>query len=271
MNRLYRIMVIDDEPMVVKGLTSIVPWHEIGCEVVGVAEDGEEGLLKIESLKPDIVISDIQMPKLSGLKMIEAMKKVHLQTKFIIMTGYRQFEYAQQAIDLGVEKFLLKPTNIEQIKGAVVEVTNKLDLELEREEDYDALKKRLATYEIKETTLEENNLAIEDGLENMNHLGKQALAYIKDHYYDKIDLQSLADHLQISTWYVCKLFKQEMGTNFVDVLNEVRIQEAKRLLKESTLKVYEICEEVGFHDTPYFTKTFKRYVGVTPNKYRNNE
>lgn len=264
MHKTIKIVVIDDEPMVVKGLSEIVPWHEIGCEVVGTAEDGKEGLALLEKLQPDIVISDIQMPKLSGLEMIRAMNAVKHDIKFIIMTGFRQFEYAKEAIDLGVAKFLLKPTNIDQIKEAVVEVISDIESIAALEEDVKLLKKRLAGYE----ALSEDQAVVEEG--STGYLAKQALQYIKEHYYEKIELKSIADHLMISTWYVCKIFKQEFGSNFVDLLNEVRIQEAKNLLAHSNLKVYEICEEVGYTDTSYFTKIFKKYANATPNKYRND-
>lgn len=257
-------MVIDDEPMVIKGLSEIVPWHEIACEIVGCAEDGQEGINLIESLKPDIVISDIQMPKLSGLEMIKAMNESNKDTKYIIMTGYREFEYAKEAIDLGVSKFLLKPTNIEQIKEAVADVTNQLDMALDQEEDMKQLKKKVAVYE----AINEDDESGDDE-HKIKYLAKQAISYMKENYAEKLDLQSVADHLFISTWYVCKLFKQEVGSSFVEILNEIRIQEAKKLLIESNKKVYEICEEVGYLDNPYFTKTFKKYVGTTPNKYRN--
>lgn len=266
MKRNFRLVVIDDEPMVVKGLTEIVPWHEIGCEVVGTAEDGEEGLRLIRERQPDIVISDIQMPKLSGLQMIRAMNLEKSDVRFIIMTGYRQFEFAKEAIDLGVMKFLLKPTNIEELKAAVVDVTAVIDEEQSKEEDLETLRKKVGIYEALKDDEKDSS---EEEPHRIKYLAKQAIVYIKEHYSEKIDLQSVADQLYISTWYLSKLFKQEIGSSFVTVLNEVRIAEARRLLTESNLKVYEICEEVGYQDVPYFTRTFKKYTGTTPNKYRN--
>jgi YesN/AraC family two-component response regulator len=263
----YKIVVIDDEPMVTRGLSEIVPWNEIGCEVVGQAEDGREGLALVRQTQPDIVITDIQMPLLSGLEMIKELIKEKKDIKFIIMTGYRQFEYAKEAIDLGVNKFLLKPTNLEQLKKAVVELTVELDEQLEHDEGVMELKKKLAVYEaINDTESPDDQ---DEDTHKVKYLAKQAITYMKSNYSEKIDLQNVADQLFISTWYLCKLFKQEIGSSFVEILNEIRIQEAKRLLIESNLKIYEICERVGYMDNPYFTKTFKRYVGMTPNKYRN--
>lgn len=280
----YKILIIDDEPMVVKGLVQLVPWEEINCEIVGTAKNGEEGLEKVTELQPDIVISDIQMPRLSGLEMIKALNARKADAKFIILTGFRQFEYAKEAIDLGVAKFLLKPTNLEDIKAAVVDVTTQLDEERFREQDLELLRQKLketmsligAEGDVLMPEMTEGNEKVttsphgdKNDEEKMKYLAASAIAYIKANYKNKLDLQTIADHLYISTWYLCKLFKKEVGSNFVDLLNEIRIQAAKQLLTESNLKVYEICEQVGYTDNAYFTKIFKKYAGMTPNTYRN--
>lgn len=296
----YKIFVIDDEPMIVKGLKQMVPWEEIQCEVCGSARNGEEGVESIGKMKPDIVISDIRMPKLSGLQMIEKLKEANQGMKFIILTGHRDFEYARKAIDLGVIRYLLKPTNIEDIKSAVVEAVSLLDDERSREGDILKLRERLqeATQALnkkvdndtnksgtiqslvdKQEAKGEEGLIIEDLLDKkdvgkehkVKYLAVKAVSYMKENYYNKLDLQTVADYLMISTWYLCKVLKQELDNSFVQLLNEIRIQEAKKLLVESNLKVYEICEEVGYTDNPYFTKTFKKYTGMTPNQYRNSQ
>jgi YesN/AraC family two-component response regulator len=296
----YKIFVIDDEPMIVKGLKQMVPWEEIQCKVCGSARNGEEGVAKIEEVKPDIVISDIRMPKLSGLQMIEKLKDANQGMKFIILTGHRDFDYARKAIDLGVIRYLLKPTNIEDIKSAVVEAVSMLDDERSMEADILKLREKLkeATQALnvqeghgektqakqdlskKNEMIGDSDLKSDEGLTDKKDGGKEhkvkylavkAVSYMKENYYNKLDLQTVADYLMISTWYLCKVLKQELDNSFVQLLNEIRIQEAKKLLVESNLKVYEICEEVGYTDNPYFTKTFKKYTGMTPNQYRNSQ
>ena len=92
---------------------------------------------------------------------------------------------------------------------------------------------------------------------------------MKINYPDNIDLQTVANHLQISTWHLSKLLKRETGNNFVDILNEIRIDAAKKLLTESNYKIYEIASQVGYSDIAYFSKIFKRTTGVTPSQFRN--
>lgn len=268
----YKIFIIDDEPMIVKGLQTLVPWEDINCEISGTARNGEQGLEMIQEAAPDIVISDIRMPKLSGLGMIEKIKKVSEGIKFIILTGHRDFEYAQKAIELGVIKYLLKPTNIDDIKEAVLEAMMQLDEERSKDEDIQRLREKLeASGEVETEEQVEPKAAAGTGDQKIKFLAVQAVNYMKANYDKKLDLQTVADQLFISTWYLCKVLKQELDNSFVQLLNEIRIQEAKRLLTESNHKIYEICEMVGYHDTPYFTKTFKKHTGLTPNQYRNQK
>lgn len=261
---MYKILLIDDETIIIEGLKKLVPWEEIECEVVGVAEDGLEGLELAQKLKPDIIISDIQMPRLSGLQMIKELKEKSKYTKFIILTGYREFEYAREAITLGVTRFLLKPTNLEDIKNAILEAINVIDDERTKVKDIENLRKKLNKFNALNNDRNEDE---ED--DKITFLTGQAIKYIKDNYKNKLDLQTVADHLYISSWYLCKILKKEVGNSFIELLNEVRIQEAKNLLISSNYKVYEITEMVGYSDTPYFSKTFKKHVGITPNQYRN--
>lgn len=267
----YKIFIIDDEPMITKGLQQLVPWDEINCEVSGTAKNGEEGLEKIKANTPDIVISDIRMPKLSGLDMIEALKDVSGDMKFIILTGHREFDYAKKAINLGVVEYLLKPTNIEDIKSAVLEAMMMLDEERAKDEDIKALQQKLNQFSGDDDAPVADSDEKDDNTSKVKYLAVQAIKYMKEHHSEKLDLQVVADNLYISTWYLCKVLKQEMDNSFVQLLNEIRIQEAKKLLTETNHKVYEICEMVGYSDNPYFTKTFKKHTGMTPNQYRNSE
>lgn len=263
---MYKILLIDDEITIVEGLKKLVPWDEIECKIIGVAEDGEEGLALVNKLRPDIIISDIRMPKLSGLEMIRKIKEKKQDIKYIILTGYREFEYAQEAVNLGVIRFLLKPTSLEDIKNAVLEAINILDDERAKVKDIKNLRKQLNKFN---AIVNEEKESIHSEDDKVKFLTGQAIQYIKENYNKKLDLQTVADHLYISSWYLCKLLKKEVGSSFVELLNEVRIQEAKELLTGTNHKIYEITERVGYSDTPYFSKTFKKHVGLTPNQYRN--
>ena len=124
---MYKVLLIDDEFFIREGMKKVIPWESFNCELVGEAENGEEGVEKILKLQPDIVISDIRMPKKDGLEMIEEIQTINNKMQVIILTGFREFEYAQQAIRLGVLRFLLKPSKIDEIKEAVTAAVARLD------------------------------------------------------------------------------------------------------------------------------------------------
>ena len=99
---MYKVVIIDDEPIIVEGLSRVIKWDEYGCRLAGTAENGKEGLTLIRKVKPDIVFSDIAMPGMDGLQMIAALRSEFPRMMITIMTGYRDFDYAQTAIRLGV-------------------------------------------------------------------------------------------------------------------------------------------------------------------------
>ena len=116
---MYKVLIVDDESIIRKGLKNIIDWKSLGCEVCGEAGDGMEGIRMIRELRPHILITDINMPEVDGLSMIKETKQLLPGSKIIILTGYRDFEYIQEAIRLGAFDYLLKPSKIEDRKSVV--------------------------------------------------------------------------------------------------------------------------------------------------------
>ena len=112
---MFKVLIIDDEPNIRKGLINIINWKKFQCEICGEASDGVEGLEKIEEYKPDVVFADINMPEINGLEMIKSAKQIVPNSKFIILSGYREFGYMQEAIKIGAFDYILKPSSIEDI------------------------------------------------------------------------------------------------------------------------------------------------------------
>ncbi len=535
---MFKVLIIDDEPTIRKGLINIINWKKFQCEICGEASDGVEGLEKIETYKPDLVFADINMPEINGLEMIKSAKQIVPHSKFIILSGYREFSYMQEAIKIGAFDYILKPSSIEDIcevvKRAVIELKYQRDDQLEAkklrkcfEESIPILKEKLLydiifqininEEEIKEgfelygieinefvmimieidgdskkkepyqrqlyqfgivNTVEEmfaeefkvekivlnnkqiafiigthetvelleedvykkvhsiqqlvescfdftvsiaistkgkdvdelhekmmecknalayrfymgnssiilyrdlsgfykgqDNLAfdgidkvlcntiktgneedvvhilgqindkviqtnldpeyiktfywnliyeinmirisiknlelqdkdlshdisslyklidnatqvkeLQDLLEdvamsvvhrinrynkkNINQILQKAMDYICENYTMSITLNELAEHTYVSTYYLSRMFKKELGKNFVEYLNEVRIDKAKELLKDNKYKTYEVAELVGIQDPHYFSKIFKKYVNMTPTEYKDSQ
>lgn len=534
---MYKVLIIDDESIIRKGIKNIINWKQLDCEVCADASDGIEGIELIRKYLPEIIITDIRMPGLDGLSMIKQVKSIVPNTKIIILTGYRDFDYVQEAIKCGAFDFLLKPSKIEELTavltravneindqkirhmeidqfkvlfeqsipilrekllydviyglntneneitekmklfnisirnfvlvvmendydeksnssqydkhlyqfgivssfeeifaekyevlsimlnssrvGFIIQKQDRVPLDIEevsekcsylqevinngfgftvtiavssngvtaielpeklkeclgsleyksymgnnsiiqysdlnsffRYEDYSTLDKyqkqllesiksgnedlvRVSTQNIaryvttnkininymknfyyttlssinnirisvsaaeldkkheegkdiasllklieKSESAEELNSLLEDvairiaaKVNSFNNRSiklilRKAIDYIQEHYSEPVTLNEVAENIYVSTFYISRMFKKELGKSFVDYLNDVRIEKAKELLKDIKYKTYEVAEIVGISDPHYFSKLFKKYSGMTPSEYR---
>ena len=116
---MYKVVIVDDEPIIVEGLKKGIQWSKWNCEIVGTAGNGLEGLKLVKELKPDMLFSDISMTNMDGLTMVAAIKSEYPDLEVCLLTGFRNFEYAQSAIKLGVTRFLLKPSKLDELEEAI--------------------------------------------------------------------------------------------------------------------------------------------------------
>ena len=242
---MYRVLLIDDENIIVEGLRRVVRWADYNCQVVGTACDAEEGTKLIRALHPHILFTDIRMPGRDGLAMVAALRSEYPDMQVAILTGYRDFAYAQEAIRLGVTRFLLKPSKMEEIKEALTVMTERLDRQPAIQEE------------------EEQSQSASSFIVN------QALGFMEKNYSQKLTLQAVADCCYVSQWHLSKLLNRYAEKSFYDILNAIRIQKAKELLADPKLKIGEIGEMVGYADTAHFARTFKKLEGMSANEYRN--
>ncbi|MBP5198889.1 MAG: response regulator [Lachnospiraceae bacterium] len=254
---MYRVVIIDDEPIIVEGLSRSIKWDKYNCEIVGSAYNGLEGLELVEEKKPDIVFSDIRMPNMDGLSMIASIKSAHPNTEVTILTGFQDFEYARSAIKLGVTRFLVKPSKMDELNEAVESMVKNLD------EIYKDGKKSVD--EIPEG--EDDDKAVDN--EASSFLVNNALKYMEEHYTEKLKLQDVAEHVYVSQWHLSKLLNRYKEQSFSDILNNIRIEKAKELLKDPALRIGDVAEMVGFLDMAHFSRVFKRQTGQSANEYRN--
>lgn len=140
MDGLYRIILVDDEEEVRKGIIRKIDWQSLGFEVAGDAENGEEAMEKIEQLEPDVVMTDIRMPYMDGLTLCAKIRQKYPSMKILIFSGYDDFEYAQQAIKLNVAEYILKPVNVEELTEILNRVRVNLDEEIEQRRNLSSLR-----------------------------------------------------------------------------------------------------------------------------------
>ncbi|MGN0505662.1 MAG: response regulator [Lachnospiraceae bacterium] len=259
---MYGVVIIDDEPIIVEGLSKSIPWGNWGCQVVGTAADGDEGLQVIREKKPDILISDICMPTMSGLAMIAALKSEYPEMEITILSGYREFEYAREAIRLGVTRFLMKPSKMEELREA-------MDVMVAH------LQQKEASHELAFTEHADTGELVEEEALEVSTAGsfiiKNAIKYMEEHYMEKLKLSDVADHVYVSQWHLSKLLNGYAGQSFSDMLNTIRIDHAKELLEDPSLRISDITDMVGFLDIAHFSRVFKKLTGVSAGEYRNRK
>lgn len=243
---MYDVVLIDDEAMIVNGLSKAFPWEQYRCRVVGTASDGREGIKVIERLRPHLVVTDIRMPNLDGLNMIAALESEFPDLKIIVLTAFRDFDYAQKAIRLGVFRYLLKPSRMDELHEAVAEATDALGQEAPIEQQ----KAQKAN--------EAGNLVVET-----------ALHYLNQNYAQHLTLSEVAEQVYVSQWHLSKLLNQHTGKNFSELIHQRRVQRAKELLFDPAYSVSDIAYQVGYQDTAHFCRVFKRLTSLSPMAYRN--
>ena len=243
---MYNVVLVDDERLIVRGLSSVLPWEELGCRVAGTAYDGMSGLELIRRIRPEIVITDIRMPNMDGLAMLAALRSEYPGMQMSVLTAYRDFDYARQALNLGVCRYLLKPSRMEELEEAVRLMVSRLDA-------------RPA-----------GASAPEEDRAAGNFIVQAALAYMREHCESRqISLNEVADHVYVSKWHLSKLLTRETGQSFFDLLGSMRIEKAKKLLYDPSRRIHEIAEDLGFSDVAHFSRSFKKFVGCTPGEYRS--
>lgn len=246
---MYKVLLADDEQLIVEGLARVMPWERLGCTVVGMASDGREGLALIREKKPDILFTDIRMPNMDGLAMLAAVKSEFPAMQVCVLTAFRDFDYAQEAIRLGVCRYLLKPSKMDELHEAIQEMTKRLDA-MQRQSDPER---------------ESETAGAGDA---GSFVVRAALAYMQAHCTEHITLGDVADNVFVSQWHLSKLINRHMQQSFLDLLSGMRIDRAKALLKDPSMRVHDVAEQTGFSDVAHFSKSFKKIVGKTPGEYR---
>ncbi len=277
---MYKVVIVDDEPVIVEGLTRSIKWEKYNCEVVATAGSGEEGLALFEKIHPDIVFSDIRMPHMDGLSMIAAVRSQYPDMEISILTGFQDFEYARQAIRLGVTRFLVKPSKMDELQEAVASMVQNLQakgilpdkVQKAEEKDTKAAPEKANAAEAENAAADSVNHEAEEteNSEAGSFIVNNALKYMEEHYREKLKLQDVADQVYVSQWHLSKLLNRYKGQSFSDILNNIRIEKAKALLRDPSLRIGDIADMVGFLDMAHFSRVFKRQTGLSANEYRNS-
>jgi two-component system response regulator YesN len=244
---VLKVLVVEDEEMIRKGIVLAVDWAALDCVVVGEAANGAEALEAVDRLNPSLIITDLKMPQMDGLEMLRRLRERGNNVYVIILTAYDSFTYAQSALRLGAVDFLLKPFHDGDLEQAVA-----------------ALRKRIGGEEKADSALP----GLKRGDKSKYVL--EAMDYIGAHYQDpNISISAIAQDLGISEGHLSHTFKKETDYTLLNYLTRYRVHKAMELLRDCRVKVYEVAAQVGYRDITYFSATFKKVTGVTPSEYQD--
>ncbi|KRF03651.1 hypothetical protein ASG89_02500 [Paenibacillus sp. Soil766] len=360
---MYTMMLVDDDYISREGLRDLIDWDRLGIEITGEAEDGAEALLVARDLRPDIVITDVVMPVMDGITLIDKLKHEQPAVMVIMISAHQDIQYVKASIKLDAIDYILKPFNREELKQVVAKVVAKLDKERAEkrlQEDVsqyysgsisstglpvivESMEKIIGlcstgqtealTAEVQEFFITIRQLKMESMLfltticsellikairsaathiesaiaqevkeslhqfrtmqspQQIENFVLEKLAYLESAtnelrnsksrrvirdvegiihkiYYQNLTIGQLASEVFMSPGHLQTLFKKETGHTINDYITHVRLKKAQELLKDASIKIYEVANQVGYQDTHYFTKIFKKVVGVNPMEYR---
>ncbi len=251
----WSVIVVEDEDFVRDAIIRLIPWAEEGFKLVGVAADGIPALALIREKRPDLVITDIVMPRMDGIHLLKQAREEGHTAKFIMLTCMNEFDYAQQALEYGASSYILKLSmDIDKLRASL----KKVSLEL-----------------MTDTVTKQLVMELEQHAKHQPHSTDHAqvnyvLRHIQLHYAEEITLKAIAKSIAMEEHYFSALFKKKTGENFNRFVQKVRLEHAKIFLKETELSLNAIAEKVGLNSDYYLIRLFKREYGVTPGDFRKN-
>ena len=256
---MIKILIADDEPIerqvVSKKITRFFPDQ---FEIF-LAENGIEALKIYDQEHCPVCLLDISMPGMTGLEVAEAIREESAETSIIFLTAFDEFSFAKKAIEVKALDYILKPGADEDLQNALEEA-----ISIAGEAEH-----RDISEVVHGTSSGGSNEGLSEDIGETGDIAFKARTYIDEHYKEDLSLQDVAGYLGYSDVYFCKMFKQNIGKSFIVYLNELRIEKAKKLLSRPEINIKDISAEAGFRDANYFTRVFKRMVGMTPSEYRN--
>lgn len=260
---MYRVLVADDEPIermvVCKIINKFFPEQLQAVQAV----NGREAVELFEKEQCHIALLDIEMPGVNGLQAAECIRDKYRNASIIFLTAFDEFTYAKKAISVKALDYLLKPCAEEELIAALEEAIRLTDDAQKNLQTGTSL-----TLSEKAFQGDEINQEITAEMLRIHTVAENIRLYIEKHYREDVSLQDVAAEMNYSDAYFCKLFKQCFDKSFVSYLTDFRVNKAKEMLADILVNIKDVSSKVGYHDSNYFAKVFKRIVGVTPSEYR---
>jgi two-component system response regulator YesN len=253
---LVSIFIVEDERMICEGLCTCFDWQALGARIAGSAADGRTGLQNIASLQPDIVLTDVKMPRMNGIDMVQELRSQGWDGEVIFISAYQEIALIKKALKLRAVDYIFKPIDNEELLNVCRTVIHRIE-EKQRIQEIFSRSSQTAWREVVKSP--EPNLSI------MQALKEEIYRNIKNTTID-----SLAEKMGMSRAKLTRTIKQISGETVNGFIVKIRLHIACALLRETSFKVHEIAAQVGFQDSRYFARLFRKAMGALPTEYRNS-
>ncbi|MFC4600139.1 response regulator transcription factor [Cohnella hongkongensis] len=256
---MYKLLVVDDHIDTRDTLSSCFPWDQVSFEIVHQSDNGLEALQYLMQHPVDVVLCDIKMPKMNGIELAREVHDRQIPARMILLSAYRDFEYARHAIAYGVRQYLIKPAKYHEI----MDVFNEMKAELDKGKG-DPQPDNSAAFG-SETA---GAAAMLEGQDDP--IIRKIVGYVRKHY-PSAKLEQAARLVHMNPTYVSSYFKKLTGVNFSEFVLTCKMERAAELLTEQKWKTFQVSEMVGYSNVKNFIRTFKDYFGQTPGQYRRQQ
>lgn len=249
---MYKILLAEDDADMRFIYSRMSVWKDSGFVITKEVSNGRDALAAIKSEDFDLVLTDIRMPFIDGIELLEKINELGINVCVAFISSYDEFEYARKGLVLGAFDYLLKPVNEEKLGSMLARVKEKLAEQQSQNVCADYVLSALQAV----------------GRSNDDSFTQDICTYFSNTSCRDISVEQAAEHFGFSRDYFGKMFRRHIGESFSKFSTLVKIEYAKELLRQSGLKAYEISEELGYSSADYFTKVFKETTGISPAQYR---